>query len=99
VNGAHDLGGGHGHGPIAPDPDEPLFHAEWERRCFATTLAMGAAVGAILLFKLLHDFVRARNERLVRGYAEIAGRVTALFTGSFAIEMILVGIDGWLRAA
>jgi len=63
------------------------------------TLAMGAAVGAILLFKLLHDFVRARNERLVRGYAEIAGRVTALFTGSFAIEMILVGIDGWLRAA
>lgn len=41
MNGAHDLGGGHGHGPIAPDPNEPLFHAEWERRCFATTLAMG----------------------------------------------------------
>ncbi len=42
MNGAHDLGGGHGHGPIAPDPNEPLFQAEWERRCFATTLAMGA---------------------------------------------------------
>lgn len=41
MNGAHDLGGGHGHGPIAPDPNEPLFHAEWERRCFAVTLAMG----------------------------------------------------------
>lgn len=42
MNGAHDLGGGHGHGAIAPDPAEPLFHAEWERRCFAITLAMGA---------------------------------------------------------
>ncbi len=41
MNGAHDLGGGHGHGPIAPDPNEPVFHDEWERRCFAITLAMG----------------------------------------------------------
>lgn len=41
MNGAHDLGGGHGHGAIAPDPNEPLFHGEWERRCFALTLAMG----------------------------------------------------------
>lgn len=41
MNGAHDLGGDHGHGPIAPDPNEPLFHAHWERRCFAITLAMG----------------------------------------------------------
>ncbi len=43
MNGAHDLGGDHGHGPIAPDPNEPLFHAPWERRCFAVTLAMGFA--------------------------------------------------------
>lgn len=41
MNGAHDLGGDHGHGPIAPDPNEPLFHDDWERRCFAITLAMG----------------------------------------------------------
>lgn len=41
MNGAHDLGGDHGHGPIAPDPHEPLFHDEWERRCFGITLAMG----------------------------------------------------------
>ncbi len=42
MNGAHDLGGMHGLGPIDPDPNEPIFHAEWERRCFAITLAMGA---------------------------------------------------------
>lgn len=42
MNGAHDLGGMHGFGPINPQADEPLFHAEWERRAFAITLAMGA---------------------------------------------------------
>ena len=41
MNGAHDLGGMHGFGPIRPEPDEPLFHADWERKCFALTLAAG----------------------------------------------------------
>ncbi|WP_025769963.1 nitrile hydratase subunit beta [Thioalkalivibrio sp. HK1] len=39
MNGAHDLGGMHGFGPIDPDPNEPIFAHEWERRCFAITLA------------------------------------------------------------
>ncbi len=42
MNGVHDMGGVHGLGPVAPDPNEPLFHAEWERRVLAMTLAMGA---------------------------------------------------------
>lgn len=42
MNGAHDLGGMHGFGPIGAPPDEPVFHAEWERRAFGLTLAMGA---------------------------------------------------------
>jgi nitrile hydratase beta subunit len=42
MNGAHDLGGMHGFGPVVAEPDEPVFHAEWERRAFALTLAMGA---------------------------------------------------------
>ena len=41
MNGAHDMGGMHGFGPVEPEPDEPVFHAEWERRAFALTLAMG----------------------------------------------------------
>ena len=28
-----------------PEPDEPMFHAEWERRAFAITLAMGMPGG------------------------------------------------------
>jgi nitrile hydratase beta subunit len=41
MNGAHDLGGMHGFGPLVIEPDEPVFHAEWERRTFALNLAMG----------------------------------------------------------
>jgi nitrile hydratase len=41
MNGVHDLGGMHGFGPVATERDEPVFHAEWERRAFALTLAMG----------------------------------------------------------
>lgn len=32
-----------GLGAVEPEADEPVFHAEWERRAFALTLAMGAA--------------------------------------------------------
>jgi nitrile hydratase subunit beta len=41
VNGAHDLGGMHGFGPVEIERDEPVFHREWERRAFALTLAAG----------------------------------------------------------
>jgi nitrile hydratase beta subunit len=32
----------HGLGPIAPEPNEALFHAPWEARVLAMTIAMGA---------------------------------------------------------
>lgn len=60
------------------------------------TLAMTGAVVALLALKWVHDFVRYRNERYVERYTEIAGRVTALFTGSFAIDMILKGFERWM---
>ena len=41
MNGAQDLGGAHGFGPVVPEPNEPVFHAEWERRVFAMAMAMG----------------------------------------------------------
>ena len=42
MNGPHDLGGQMGFGPVAPEPNEPVFHAEWERRALGVTLATGA---------------------------------------------------------
>jgi nitrile hydratase beta subunit len=45
MDGAHDMGGVAWSGPVVPEPDEPMFHAEWERRAFAITLAMGMPGG------------------------------------------------------
>jgi len=45
MNGAQDMGGMHGFGPVVPEPNEPVFHAEWEKRAFALTLAMGMPGG------------------------------------------------------
>lgn len=38
MNGPHDLGGQMGFGPVAPEPNEPVFHADWERRALGVTL-------------------------------------------------------------
>jgi len=42
MNGAQDLGGMQAFGPIQAEADVSLFHADWERRVLAITLAMGA---------------------------------------------------------
>ena len=42
MNGAQDLGGQMGFGPINPEQDEPVFHAPWEQRALAVTVAAGA---------------------------------------------------------
>lgn len=43
MNGVHDMGGLQGFGPVQIEPDEPLFHADWERRALGLTVAMGAS--------------------------------------------------------
>ena len=45
MDGAHDMGGTDGFGPVVAELDEPVFHAAWERRAFAITLAMGMPGG------------------------------------------------------
>src|ERR1700688_510760 len=43
MNGVHDMGGMDGFGKVEPEPDEPMFHTEWEARVLAMVRAMGAA--------------------------------------------------------
>jgi nitrile hydratase len=45
MDGAHDMGGVKGFGPVVPEPNEPVFHGEWERRAFALTVAMARPGG------------------------------------------------------
>ncbi|WP_324132261.1 nitrile hydratase subunit beta [Bosea sp. (in: a-proteobacteria)] len=58
MNGAQDLGGQMGFGPVRPETDEPIFHAEWEKRVLAINVAAGA-MGAWTI-----DGIRAARESL-----------------------------------
>ena len=58
MNGAQDLGGMQAFGLVQAEADASLFHADWERRVLAITLAMGA-VG-----KWNIDMSRAARESL-----------------------------------
>ena len=41
MDGIHDMGGMHGFGKVEPEPNEPVFHSEWEGRALALNRAMG----------------------------------------------------------
>lgn len=58
MNGVHDMGGMDGFGKVEPEPNEPVFHAEWEGRVMAMMRAMGFA-GAWNI-----DMSRASREEL-----------------------------------
>jgi nitrile hydratase len=58
VNSIHDMGGMDGFGPIAREADEPVFHAEWERRMF------GLSFGIAYALSLDDDHFRQEIERV-----------------------------------
>ncbi len=58
MNGAQDLGGMMGFGPVLAEPDEPVFHAAWEKR----VLALRTAAGALGEWNI--DMARHANETL-----------------------------------
>ena len=41
MDGIHDMGGMHGFGKVEPEPNEPVFHADWEAHCLVLNRAMG----------------------------------------------------------
>src|SRR4051812_558520 len=42
MNGAHDMGGMHGFGPVVREENEPVFHEDWERTVYAINRAIRA---------------------------------------------------------
>ena len=42
MNGVHDMGGAQGFGSVLMEPNEPVFHADWERQAMGLTVLMGA---------------------------------------------------------
>jgi small neutral amino acid transporter SnatA (MarC family) len=63
--------------------------------CAAVALAVTLSLVVVILLKNLHDYVRPRREALVERYIEIAGRVTALYVGTVAVEMMMRGVLDW----
>jgi len=59
----------------------------------AIVIAISCSLVSIITFKLIHDPLQKRNERLLSRYVEVVGRVVALFTGTYAIEMIARGVS------
>jgi nitrile hydratase subunit beta len=57
VNGVHDIGGIDGFGPIHREPDEPVFHDEWEGRVFGMSM-LGAGLPPITLDARRHQLER-----------------------------------------
>jgi nitrile hydratase subunit beta len=45
MNGVHDMGGMMGFGPVVPEANEPVFHADWEKRSLAMNIAMAPLGG------------------------------------------------------
>ena len=62
------------------------------------TVLTAVLISLVMVFwlKTLHDYVRPRNEAVIERYIEIAGRITALYIGTIAIEMIMRGVAGWM---
>lgn len=71
MNGGQDLGGTHGHGPVLPEPNEPVFHGEWEKRAFALTLAMAMPGGWNIDMSRFARENRPPQEYLSMSYYEI----------------------------
>jgi nitrile hydratase len=45
MNSIADMGGLDGFGRVITEQNEPVFHEEWEKRCFAMFLTSAAAIG------------------------------------------------------
>ena len=43
MNGAADMGGMHGFGPVEIETNEPVFHSDWEKKAFELNMAIGVA--------------------------------------------------------
>lgn len=66
------------------------------RAAAAIACAMAGTFLGLVLLKRLHDDLRQSDEARVRRYIDLVGRISALIIGTFAVDMILTGVEEWL---
>jgi nitrile hydratase len=71
MNGAHDMGGTMGFGPVVAEQNEPVFHYDWERRVRAMVFAMSRPAGVNIDMGRFARENRAPAEYLSKSYYEI----------------------------
>jgi nitrile hydratase len=97
VDGVHDLGGKQGFGPVIVEPDEPVFHARWEGRVFASAAgALGAGGFNTPMFR--HSIERMQPAHYLNsGYYEhwLTGVTTLLVErGLLTLDELAAAIAG-----
>jgi small neutral amino acid transporter SnatA (MarC family) len=60
-------------------------------------IAVLIAILVVICLKAIHDYIKPKNEKLIDRYIEIMGRITALVVGTYSIEMIMQGLQNWLK--
>ena len=71
MDGAHDMGGAAGFGPVMPEIGEPVFHGEWEKRAFAITVAMARPGGWNIDMSRFARENRPADDYLSKSYFQI----------------------------
>ena len=66
MNSIHDMGGMEGYGPINPNPNEKIFHYEWEQRVFGWFFCLFAG-GQINVDSFRHAMERMGNLHYLEG--------------------------------
>lgn len=72
--------------------ENPITYA-----CGSIVFSVVICLLLVVILKSLHDYVRPRNEPLIERYIEIMGRISSLYVGSVAIEMIMQGTRSWIQ--
>lgn len=65
--------------------------------CLAIIFSVAVSAIIMILLKMTHDYVKPRHEILIQKYIDITGRITALFVGTIALDMIMQGIRSWIN--
>lgn len=64
--------------------------------CLIVLVAVFLSIALMLGLKSVHDLVRTHRALLIERYVEVAGRITALYVGTVATDMVMQGLRSWV---
>jgi nitrile hydratase subunit beta len=86
MDGEHDLGGALGHGPIVVEPNEPVFHHDWEGLAFALNMVSIGQLRAYNADAYRHSVERVPGYLGCSYYERLLTGVTTLLVESGVVE-------------